>query len=165
MQIKSQFVDKEGKLAEVTYEDADSFEHLLDKKVTQAYGVCFFEDKIIIVYSSKGNHWVLPGGTIEEGENFEECLKREVKEESNMEIVHFVPIGYQEVHFSGNIFNQLRYLCIVKPYGDFISDPDGSITEIKLIDPKNYKQYFDWGEIGDRIMARALEMFKNINKN
>jgi hypothetical protein len=46
----------------------------------------------------------------------------------------------------------------VKPYGDFISDPDGSITEIKLIDPKEYKQYFDWGEIGERIIERAIEL-------
>jgi len=69
-----------------------------------------------------------------------------------------VPIGYQKVDFEGKIFNQLRYVCMVEPYGDFISDPDGSITEIKLIDPKDYKQYFDWGAIGDRIMERALEL-------
>ena len=159
MKIKSQFADKEGKLAEVTYEDADSFDHLLDKKVTQTYGVCFVEDKIVIVYSIKGGgHWILPGGSIEKGETFEECLKREIQEESNMEVVSFAPIGYQEVHFDGKIFNQLRYICVVKPYGDFISDPDGSITKIKLIDPKEYKQYFDWGEIGERIIERANEL-------
>ena len=28
MKIKSKFTDKEGKLAEVTYEDVDSFDHL-----------------------------------------------------------------------------------------------------------------------------------------
>jgi len=158
MEIKSQFTDKEGKLAEVIYQDADSFEHLLDKKVTQTYGVCFIDDKIVVVYSSKGNHWILPGGSIEKGETFEECLKREIQEESNMKVLSFAPIGYQEVHFDGKIFNQLRYVCMVEPYGDFVSDPDGSITEIKLIDPKDYKQYFDWGEIGERITERALEL-------
>ena len=158
MQIKSQFTDKEGKLAEVIYEDADSFDHLLDKKVTQTYGVCFGGDKIVVVYSSKNNHWILPGGSIEEGETFEECLRREIKEESNMNVLSFAPIGYQEVHFDGKIFNQLRYVCMVEPYGDFISDPDGSITEIKLINPKDYKQYFDWGEIGERIIERAIEL-------
>ncbi len=158
MQIKSQFTDKEGKLAEVIYEDADSFDHLLDKKVTQTYGVCFGGDKIVVVYNSKNNHWILPGGSIEEGETFEECLRREIKEESNMNVLSFAPIGYQEVHFDGKIFNQLRYVCMVEPYGDFISDPDGSITEIKLINPKDYKQYFDWGEIGERIIERAIEL-------
>jgi len=161
MQIKSQFTNIDGVIAYVTYEDADSFDHLLLKKVTQAYGVCFVGDKIVIVYSSKSNHWILPGGSIEEGETFEECLKREVKEESNMRVLSFAPIGYQEVLCESKIIYQLRYLCIVEPYGDFVSDPDGSITEIKLIDPTDYKQYFDWGEIGDRIMERALEMKKN----
>ena len=157
MQIKSQFTDKDGKLAEVVYEDADSFDHLLDKKVTQTYGVCFVGDKIVVVYSIKGGgHWILPGGTIEEGETFEQCLKREIQEESNMKVLSFAPIGYQEVHFDGKIFNQLRYFCIVEPYGDFISDPDGSITEIKLIDPKDINQYFDWGKNGERQLERAL---------
>jgi len=75
-----------------------------------------------------------------------------------MKVLSYAPIGYREVHFEGKTFNQLRYVCTVEPFGDFHSDPDGSITEIKLIDPKDYKQYFDWGEIGDRIMERALEL-------
>ncbi|MFZ2620958.1 MAG: NUDIX hydrolase [Minisyncoccia bacterium] len=158
MQIKSQFTDPDGKTAYVTYQDADSFDHLLDKKVTQAYGVCLLNDKIVIVYSGKRKHWILPGGSIEEGETFEDCLKREIKEESNMKVISFTPIGYQEVHFDGRIFNQLRYVCIVEPYGDFVSDPDGSITEIKFIDHKDYRQYFDWGDIGERIIKRALEI-------
>jgi hypothetical protein len=78
-----------------------------------------------------------------------------------MEVLNYAPIGYQEVHFDEKIFNQLRYVCKVKPYGAFESDPDGSITQIKLIDPKDYKQYFDWGEIGDRIINRAIEL-KNL---
>ena len=53
---------------------------------------------------------------------------------------------------------QTRSFCIVEPYGDFVSDPDGDITEIKLIDQRDYKQYFDWGKVGDRIMERAIEI-------
>lgn len=41
MEIKSQFADKEGRIAKVLYQDADSFEHLLNKKVTQSYGIFF----------------------------------------------------------------------------------------------------------------------------
>ena len=33
------------------------------------------------------------------------------------------------------------------------SDPDGDVTEVKLIDPKDYKIYFDWGIVGDRLMG------------
>lgn len=159
MEIKSQFTNTDGSIAHVIYEDTDSFEHLMGKKVTQSYGVCFVGKKIVIVYSSKsGGHWILPGGTIEVGETYEECLKREIKEESNMKVNSFLPIGYQEVIVGDKTICQLRYVCGVEPYGDFISDPDGSVIEIKLIDPKDYRQYFDWGEIGERIIERAVEL-------
>lgn len=30
---------------------------------------------------------------------------------------------------------------------------------VNFIDPKDYKKYFDWGKIGDRIMERAMEIY------
>ncbi len=51
----------------------------------------------------------------------------------------------------------------MEPSGDFKEDPDGEITEIKLINPKDYKQYFDWGEIGDHLIKRALEIKEKQN--
>ena len=54
-----------------------------------------------------------------------------------------------------------RSFCLVKPIGEFISDPAGSVIEIRMIDPKDYKKYFDWGKIGDRIMEKAMKIFKN----
>jgi hypothetical protein len=90
---------------------------------------------------------------------------REVREESNMEVLHMECIGYQDAWDAktGNnekLGREARPLCIVKPYGEFIVDPDNDISQIKLIDPKDYKQYFDWGEVGDRMIQRALEMKK-----
>jgi hypothetical protein len=35
-------------------------------------------------------------------------------------------------------------------------DPDGDVTELLEIDPKDCKQYFDWDKAGDAIMKRAL---------
>ena len=80
-----------------------------------------------------------------------------------MQVLKQQLIGFIDVKELGNIVRQTRSVCIVEPYGDFIADadPDGDITEIKLIDPKDYKQYFDWGEIGGRIMQRALELKAN----
>lgn len=157
MELESKFIS-EGIEADVVYRDTDSFEHLLDKKVTQVYGICFCDGKLIIVYNKKKDMWTPAGGSIESGETYEGCLTREVQEESNMKILTAKPIGYQEVNWNGKNFFQLRYVCEVAPYGEFISDPCGDITEIKLIDPKEYKLYFDWGEIGERIIDRAIEL-------
>ncbi len=67
-------------------------------------------------------------------------------------------IGYQDIGEPKGIISQARSVCIVEPYGDFTVDPDGEVTEIKLIDPKENKKYFDWGVVGDRLMQRALEI-------
>lgn len=146
----------------VEYSDTDSFDDLDKSKCTQTYGVCFYDDKMVVVHNGHKDTWGLVGGTIEKGESFEEALRREIREESNMEILSFQPIGYQKVidtRDNGEIY-QLRFLCIVQPYGPFVEDPAGAVTDIKLINPKDYKQYFDWGEIGERIIYRALDLKK-----
>lgn len=160
MEIKSQF-EYEGKTAYVIYRDVDSFGDLKDKNVTQVYAVCFWKDKIVLVHNSNQDSLSLPGGGLEKGETLEECLRREIKEETNMKVLSFAPIGHQEVTSADSpaIF-QLRYVCVVEPYGDFTSDPDGDVDQIKTIDPKEFKDYIKWGEVGDRIFERALE-FKN----
>ncbi len=144
------------------YQDADNFDHLEYEKCKQTYGVCFYKDKFVIGFGGHKNGWGLIGGTIEKGETFEQTLRREIQEESNMEIISFKPIGYQRViDLKDNSYiYQLRYACIVEPIGPFISDPSGSVTEIKLISPSEYKKYFNWGEIGERLISRAMEILK-----
>jgi 8-oxo-dGTP pyrophosphatase MutT (NUDIX family) len=160
MEIKNKELLYEGVKYLVSYSDTDSFDSLDKSKCTQTYGVCFYNDKMIVAGNGHKKTWGLVGGTIEKGETFEETLKREIKEESNMEVLSYFPIGYQKVidtRDNSEIY-QLRYVCSVRPHGPFVADPTGAVTEIKLIDPKDYKQYFDWGEIGERIMERAIEL-------
>jgi len=147
------------------YSDADSFDHLDPSQCRQTYGVCFFKDKIIVVYHGKKGTWGLVGGTVEPGETLEQTLKREIQEESNMEVLNFLPIGIQKVIDTRDksFFYQLRYVCTTRPYGPFISDPDGNITEIKLIDPLKYKDYFNWNKIREQIISRAIELKPKLN--
>lgn len=147
-----------GKTYKVIYQDADSFDNLDPKKCTQAYGVCYENSRLLIAHGGKKNAWGLVGGTIEPEEAFEDTLKREVKEESNMMILKCKPIGYQKVYDNEKFIIQLRYVCLVKPFGPFERDPAGSIKEIKLIDPEDYTLYFDWGIVGERIIERSLEL-------
>ena len=142
------------------YFDADSFDQLEYSHCRQAYGVCFYGNQMVIGFGGNKKDWGLIGGTIEEGETFEEALVREIQEESNMEVLKSRPIGYQKVTDTrdGSYVFQLRYVCTVRPFGPFVVDPAGGVTKIKLIDPKDYKKYFDWGEIGERIVGRAVEV-------
>jgi ADP-ribose pyrophosphatase YjhB (NUDIX family) len=141
------------------YEDADSFDDLPRELCRQAYGVCFYNDQMVIGFGGHKQGWGLIGGTVEPGETYEQTLAREVAEESNMRVLASRPIGYQRVtNPDSSVIYQLRYVAKVEPIGPFKADPAGSVTEIKLIDPGDYKQYFDWGQIGERLVARALEL-------
>jgi 8-oxo-dGTP pyrophosphatase MutT (NUDIX family) len=160
MSLSDTYVGKSGVKYIFEYEDADSFSHLDPARCTQCYGVAFCDDEMVIGFGGEKNAWGLIGGTIEPGESFEETLAREIKEESNMEVLSTAPIGYQRVTDTrdGKHYFQLRFACKVRPFGPFTGDPDGGISEIKLVDPKKYRKYFDWGEIGERIVKRALEL-------
>jgi len=160
MEMKSKFANKLGQIASCTYyEDLDPNQNLEGKILHIIHAYFFCGDKMVLVKHPRIG-WMPPGGHIEEGETYEETVIREVKEETNMKVLYQELIGYQDVYESDKITRQTRSFCIVEPYGDFVSDPDDEIKEIKLIEPKDYKKYFDWLKIGDRIMERALEMLK-----
>ncbi len=104
-----------------------------------------------------------PGGGVEVGETYEEAVVREVKEETNMKVLYQELIGFQDIYEPERIIRQTRSFCVVEPYGEFVTDPDGEIKEIRLINPSEYKLYFDWGDRGERVMERALEIHKTFS--
>ena len=55
-------------------------------------------DKILIAKRREYMKWEFPGGRVEEGEKMEECLKREIKEELDIEIEilsHFMKVCHE----------------------------------------------------------------------
>jgi ADP-ribose pyrophosphatase YjhB (NUDIX family) len=160
MQIIEKYRGDSGEEIIFEYSDVDSFDMPTDN-CRQVYGIAFNKDKFLVVNNilHPGSYTPI-GGSVEKGEHPDDALIREIKEESNMKVLEFRPIGYQKViDTSGKEepYYQLRYFCIVEPYGPFVSDPAGKVTEIIECNPEEYKKYFDWGRIGERIMERALE--------
>lgn len=167
MEIKTQIIDQGGKVFEATYKDEDPNSNLGESILHGSHALCFCDGKLLVV-RNKLYGWGAPGGTVETGENYTETIAREIEEESNMRVIHQKPIGYLDVWFDDEkvMSRQARSFCIVEPLGEFDSDPDGDIFEIKLIDPKDYREYIRWGEIGDHLMERATEMLeKQTNGN
>jgi ADP-ribose pyrophosphatase YjhB (NUDIX family) len=158
MEIKSTLTNKSGQVFDIVYNDINSELDLGDKKIQGVHAYCFCEGKLVLVYSEKEGYWTPPGGGVEVGESVSDAVIREVKEETNMRVIEQRFIGCQDIKESQGVVSQTRSICIVEPFGPFTNDPDGDITRIELIDPADYKKYFDWGMIGDRIMQRALEL-------
>lgn len=158
MEIKSQF-EYLGKIAKAHWVEDDPLKDFpVDERLDGVHSFCFCGDKMVVVLNKKGM-WTPPGGYIELGETYEDASIREIKEESNMRVVYQKCLGYQDVtdEYGNHRSRQVRMFCIVEPYGNFENDPDGDITEIKLIDSKDFNKTVGWGEIGDRILELSLE--------
>lgn len=146
------------------YRDIENIYEIDQSKARVVHAFCFYGDKLVICHSpSKGEkYWTIPGGSIESGETIDQAVIREIKEETNMKVLKHKFLGYIEfIDLDKKIPTiQTRSVCIVEPYGEFVTDPDDDITEIKLIDPQDLSQYLNWGEIGEWMVKRAVE-FKN----
>jgi ADP-ribose pyrophosphatase YjhB (NUDIX family) len=165
MEIKSAIKARNGDVYDVEYYDAESYESAREKGAIHVCAFCFCDGKFLVVHDKDRKSWSPAGGGIDEGETIEEALVREIQEESNMKTIHHQIIGHQEIHEPHRLTVQTRSFCVVEPYGEFTCDPAGDVDEIRLIDPKDYKQYFNWGEVGDHIMNTALEMLEKYNKD
>ena len=80
-------------------------------------GACIMNDKgelLLQKRSSEENIWGLPGGALEIGESIEEAAKREVKEETGLDIKIDYLIGvyskYLVEHPNGDKFQSICYL-------------------------------------------------------
>lgn len=158
MEIQSTITTTSGHLLNVVYNDLDSERELGEKKIQGVHAYCFCGDTFVLVYSERRQCWTPPGGSVEEGESISIAIEREVREETNMRVLKQRLIGCQDIFDVSGVVSQVRSVCIVEPYDSFVRDPDGEITKIERIDPKDYKKYFDWGTIGDHVMKRALDL-------
>ena len=159
MEIKKTIITKAGLKFEIIYNDVDDDSAFIGKKMESVRAYCFYQDKLLIVHESAG-HWGIPGGGLDDNESVRDGAKREVMEETNMKIIKMRLVGMHEtIRPSGESVFHARVVCLVEPEGDFIEDPAGEVTEIKLIEPEEFIQMCDsqWGKMADRMLERAVE--------
>lgn len=83
------------------------------KHIEVVAGIIEFDGKILCMQRDKGKFdyvsykWEFPGGKIEEGETKEEALKRELREEMEMDVditEHFLDISHEYADFTMNMY-------------------------------------------------------------
>mgnify|MGYP003859563433 CR=1 FL=1 len=99
------------------------------------------ENKILLCKSAKwNNQYVIPGGHIEKGEKMEDALRREVKEETGLEVYDLKLVSVQE-SVNSEHFSEKRHFIFV----DYTCKTDSS--EVVLND-----------EADEFVWARAEEI-------
>ncbi len=89
------------------------------KNTTSCGGIVIYRGKILVLYKnlfSRYSGWVLPKGSMEDGETREQTAVREVKEESgaNAEIVCYIGSTSFDFHCEDGIINKTVHWYLMK---------------------------------------------------
>ena len=127
---------------------------------SQIYIIGNFQNLVPVVkYAHASDN--LPGGGVKFNESIIQTISREAKEELNMAIISWFPLGYQKVYNNqGNTGYQLRVYAKLKKLGEFTNDPDGSVIGYELIDIEELNNHIHYGEIGDFFIAQTKHLYK-----
>lgn len=115
-----------------------------ESEYTRVVCVCRYKDKFLFSYNKKRNGWEIPGGHIEEGENWEDACKREMYEETGAIKIKVTPVCVYKI----STYGLLCYCEIL----ELDSLPDEyEMSEIMLSDdlpdnltfPESFTLYFN----------------------
>jgi nucleoside triphosphatase len=102
------------------------------------------ENKVLLCKSKKwGNSYVFPGGHIEPGEKMEDALRREVQEETGLEIFDIQLISLQEAVYSDTFeekrhFIFIDFLCKSTSSNVILNDEAEEFVWVSLEDIETY---------------------------
>lgn len=120
------------------------------------------EKKQVLLQKRKDNgYWSYPGGSMELGESFEECARREVFEETGLECIELTYF----THMSGE---KMHYIY---PNGDEVYSAEMVFLcenykgELKIQEAEVYEQkFFNLDDLPDNISPLAIDVLEKLMK-
>jgi len=137
----------------------DSTDYKSLNPIRQVQAVSFVDKDHIVLYKSGRGNYGCPGGHPEDGETWEETLKREVREEVAAEIEECGPIGYiKEINLDTNEIKYfLRYWAKVKLLDEPIDDPCDDARIRVVCSLKEAVEKLNWGKNGEILVNLAKQ--------
>ena len=139
------------------------------KNATSCGGVVIYKGKILLLfknYQDKYNGWVLPKGSMEEGETYEQTAIREVKEETGVtaEIVEYVDETSFEFNTAEGRVNKHVKWFLMKSQ-NYFSKPQRE----EFFEDSGYYKYHEAYHLlyfanEKQILEKAYEQYKKIRR-
>lgn len=118
------------------------------------------DDEKFLMLKRKGGHgegeWALPGGRVEYGESFEGAAKRELMEETGIDVAEGRVIS---------LSNQLRYICqgvhcVIVGVEMMVSGG----TEPKILEPEKCEEmsWFDLQHLPDKVFEGSEQIIRRL---
>lgn len=111
----------------------------------RAGGVIIHNNKILVHRNINSNHYALVGGRVEIGENSEDTIKREIKEElgKDIEITGYISTIENFFEMKGSKYHEIMFVYKV----EFVDEEDKKIEyPLENIEGKDYLKY-EWLEL------------------
>ncbi len=125
----------------------------ISKKVCQGPfltvdGIVEFAQGIVMIERSNPPFgWALPGGFVDYGESVEEAVKREVKEETNLDFVNFKQFKVYSNPNRDPRFHTVSVVFVGKGRGHLLSSSDAKNAQVFRLDSLPKKIVFDHAKI------------------
>ena len=119
-------------------------------------GVIVKKGKNVLLGKRKGAHgagsWSFPGGHLEFGETVEACARREVLEETGIEIENI-----KMASFTNDIFPEEK-----KHYLTVYVAADYSAGDVKVMEPEKCEEWgwFDWDALPEPLFIPVINLLK-----
>jgi len=129
-------------------------------EITQALGICFTGDGLVVLVTWDGNKWTFPGGSVESGETLEETLIREVAEEACAIVTASAYLACQHIADPFNTFG-LTSFYQTRWWARVTLDPWEPAHEMigrRLVPPEHVLDVLCWTElaIAGRLLDQAM---------
>lgn len=139
------------------------------KNATSCGGIVIHKGKILLLYKNYGDRysgWVLPKGSMEEGETYEQTALREVKEETgaNAEIIKYIDETNFEFNSPDGRINKHVKWFLMKSF-NYFSKPQRS----EYFEDSGYYKYHEAYHLlyfanEKAVLEKAYEEYKKIRR-